>query len=293
MATKERFDVTASSLGSYFGVGFNTPEMQLLFDLGIEENTFTEEAEDRMMLGTTLENSVLDYFESFMEISITERNAGMVYAFDGRLKCKIDGFTVVDGEPMVVECKVSNAQKKFTADKGYYLQCQAYMEAMQVDACLLMGLWHGKPIYTVIRKDPEVIKLIEEMVDFLYACFAGIISPEDFPYHLVAAYTKEKPLEPVELEDSDVALLEELEELKRSVKSTTSRIEEIEKYFKQMSDFKFDHERFTATLSTQRRDGGIDIDLIKVDYPMLDETKYKKPDSEYNVLRITPKKKPK
>ena len=60
---KERFDVIASSLSSYFGVGFNTVQEQLEIDLGKTEKVFDEEAQDRMNLGNAMENGCLDYLK--------------------------------------------------------------------------------------------------------------------------------------------------------------------------------------------------------------------------------------
>ena len=51
---KERFDVIASSLSSYLGVGFNTVQEQLEIDLGKIEKVFDEEAQDRMNLGNAM-----------------------------------------------------------------------------------------------------------------------------------------------------------------------------------------------------------------------------------------------
>ena len=72
---KERFDVIASSLSSYFGVGFNTVQEQLDYDLGKEERVVDEEAQDRMDLGIALEDGCLNYFEKKMGIKIDERNS--------------------------------------------------------------------------------------------------------------------------------------------------------------------------------------------------------------------------
>ena len=61
---KERYDVIASSLSSYFGVGFNTVQEQLDYDLGKEEKVFDDEAQDRLNLGIALEDGCLNYFET-------------------------------------------------------------------------------------------------------------------------------------------------------------------------------------------------------------------------------------
>lgn len=289
---KERFDVIASSLGSYFGVGFNTPEEQLAFDLGLEENIFDEDSQDRMNLGIYLEDAVLNYFENKLSISITDRNDKIHWAFGDRLKCKFDGMAVYLGKPTVIECKVSNSQsKKFTDDKGYYLQVQAYMEASGCDQALLLGLYQGKPVYELIQKDEEVIGWIGELVEFLYACFNGISSPDEFPYDLIAKYNKKPILEEPELTKEDIQLLDELNKLKVGVKETETRIEEIEKYFKgTFSNIKYSGDDYSVTISTASRPGGVDLDMLKIEHQEIDFEKYMKPGSSYSVMKVTKKK---
>ena len=70
-----RYNVIASSLSSYFGVGFNTIQEQLDYDLGNEERVVDEEAQDRMDLGNAMEDGCLNYFEKKMGILIDERNS--------------------------------------------------------------------------------------------------------------------------------------------------------------------------------------------------------------------------
>lgn len=289
---KERYDVIASSLGSYFGVGFNTPEQQLNYDLGLDEAEFTDEAQDRMDLGTILENSVLDYFEKKLMITITDRNSEIIWAFDKKLKGKVDGMTMLDGVETGVECKVSNSQnKKFTEDKGYYLQCQAYMEAKNVDQWLLLGLQNGKPIYKLIKRDAHVISLIKIVVEFLYDVFGGLADPKDFPYHVTQEYNTQPVLEEIKIDDDDILLLEELKELKAASKQHDARIDELETYFKEtFKNVKVEGKDFVATISTSKRAGGFDIDKLKEDYPLLDESKYKKPDSEFTQIRFSKRK---
>ena len=71
---KERFDVIASSLSSYFGVGFNTIQEQLDYDLGNEEKVVDEEAQDRMDLGNAMEDGCLNYFEKKTSLPWTLQN---------------------------------------------------------------------------------------------------------------------------------------------------------------------------------------------------------------------------
>lgn len=290
---KERFDVIASSMGSYFGVGFNTPEQQLAYDLGYDENLFTEEAEDRMSLGTELEDGVLNYFEKKLGIIITDRNEQMIYAFDGKLKGKVDGLTLINDEPCGVECKVSNAQSKFTSNKGYYLQCQCYMAATGYKRWLLCGLYNGKPIFEWIERDDRVIGLIEQVVDFLYDVFIGVADEKDFPYHVTSQFNETPELAPVEFDADDVALIEELYEKKQQVKDIAGRIDELEKYFKtNFENVKYEGSTFTATITKSKSADTFDLSAYKIDHPDFDDKPYKKPGTEYTRINYS-KKKPK
>lgn len=295
MPIKERFDITASSLGSYFGVGFNTVEQQLAYDLGYEEPFFDQAAQDRIDLGIMLEDAVLNYFEKKLDIKITERNESIHFAFDGKLKCKMDGVTVYNGEPTIVECKVSNAQGyKFTEDKGYYLQCQAYMEARGYHQTLLLGLWQGKPVWRLIRRDQYVIGLIKQVVEFLYDCFNGLNTPANFPYHVTSEYSGAPMLESLDetFTEDDAALVSELFELKQGVKDVDKRIDEIESYLKnKFKNVKYETDEFTMTVASYKRAGSLDLELVREDFPEFDERRYKKPDTEYSTLRLTTKKK--
>ena len=105
-----RFNVIASSLSSYFGVGFQTIDEQLDIDMGIAEKEFDEDAQDRMDLGNAMEDGCLNYFEKKLNISIDERNSEYKYACNGLLKCKRDGRTFLDGVETGVENKYSNSK---------------------------------------------------------------------------------------------------------------------------------------------------------------------------------------
>lgn len=292
---KTRFEVAASSLGSYFGVGFNEPLDQLAYDLGLEENIIDEESQDRMNLGIYLEDAVLNYFENKLQIKITERNTEVVYAFDGKLKCKVDGMTVYNGLITGVECKISNSQKKFYNDKGYYLQAQAYMKAKGCDQWLMLGLLNGKPVYRVILRDEEAISMIEEMVDYLYACYNGIMTPKEFPFELINRYSPIKKLANAEPTAEDAQLISKLYNLKESVKAIEKESSEIEDYLKHKfvdTEIEFDN-GVKFSVKTQTRAGSIDIDLLMPYLPKdLDLNQFKSEDSVYPVIRFSkPKKK--
>ena len=71
---KERFNIIASSLSSYFGCGFNTIDEQLDIDLGLIAKEFDQEAQERMDLGNCMEEGCLNFFEKKLGIIIDERN---------------------------------------------------------------------------------------------------------------------------------------------------------------------------------------------------------------------------
>ena len=54
---KVRDYVRSSSLGSYFGVGFNSPKDQFLLDTGQAVQEFDDDAQARMDLGNELEDA--------------------------------------------------------------------------------------------------------------------------------------------------------------------------------------------------------------------------------------------
>jgi hypothetical protein len=155
-------------------------------------------------------------------------------------------------------------------------------------------LYHGKPIYKIIPRDEETINLIGMLVDFLYDCFSGLASPSEFPYHLIGYYAGAgSVVEEVNFDEDDKALATELYGLRLAAKMYDPRINELETYFKsKFKNVKYDADQFSVSITTSTRKGGLDIDAIKMDYPTLNEDKYKMPDSEYTTLRFA-KKKPK
>ena len=230
---KERFDVIASSLSSYFGVGFNTVQEQLEIDLGKTEKVFDEEAQDRLNLGNAMENGCLDYFETKMGILIDERNSEYKYACDGKLKCKRDGRTFLDGVETGWENKYSNAATPFTDDVGYHIQCQAYMMAWGLDQWVLAGMWCGKPVYRLLKADKEIQADISTIVEAVVEIMMGLREIEDYPWEIVEKYSKQKQLIELtdeDLEDYDKQLLQNLGKLKIQKKAIDDKIKELEDY---------------------------------------------------------------
>lgn len=291
---KERFNIIASSLSSYFGVGFNTPQEQLDIDLGLVQKDFDDDAKARMMLGRHLEDSAMNYFEEKMTIIIDERNSETRYACDGLLKCKRDGRTFLDGVETGWENKISNSTSGcFINDKGYEFQCQAYMMAFGLDQWVLAGLYCGKPVYKLILKNEEMQKDIEEMVQCVYTILSGLGTIDDFPWHLVEKYSKAVQLKEIkgeDIEEYDKELLERLATLKQEKKALDDEITQLENYAKDnYSDTKFSCDSFSCTISTGYRKGGIDEMTLSIEHPEIDLENYRKEGSSYKTIRVTKK----
>lgn len=289
---KERFNIIASSLGSYFGVGFNTIEEQLDIDRGIIIKEVDEEQQDRMDLGIALEDGCLNYFEKKLNIVIDERNSEYKYAVNDLLKCKRDGRTFIDGIETGVENKYSNSKTKcFTDDFGYELQCQAYMMAWGLDQWLLCGMWQGQPKMKLIRKNEELQKDIEELVTKVSSILMGLSTIEDYPWEIVNKYSKVnalKSLEDGDIEEYDKELLHRLGELKDEIKIRETECKELEEYAKShYADSRYQDKDYKYVISTGTRKGDIDKDKLSIEHPDIDIEKYRKPSTTYSQIRVT------
>lgn len=294
METKTRYTLTASSLGSYFGVGFNNPMEQLYYDMGKGAQEIDAESEERMLLGTLLEDSVLNFFERKLEISITNRNVTVKEGLNGMIRYKVDGSTIYGGEDATVECKVSNsASGVFTKSLGYIIQCQLYMLEEGTNQTILCGLYHGKPIHTIVRRNDELIADIIEMVTEVYSILNGITDELSFPWHLVEKYSNTPKLTMLsELAQDDVDYIAEYVELKQTAKETEARITKIGDYLKS----KYENVKWadkdlglSFSLTNQTRKGFLDEVALTMEYPDLDLDKFRKASSESKFLRITRK----
>ena len=295
MEIKLRHNVIASSLSSYFGVGFNTVQEQLDIDLGKTEAVFDEEAQDRMDLGNAMEDACLNYFEKKMGIKIDERNSEYKYACDGKLKCKRDGRTFLDGLETGVENKYSNSTSEcFTDSLGYYIQCQAYMMAWGLDQWILCGMWQGKPAYKLIKKDLDMQKDIETIVDAVVEIEMGLREIDDYPWDIVSKYSSQKQLKDLNdegIEEYDKKLLNSLGQLKQQKKVIEEKIAELEGYAKiHYEDCKYEDDMFKYTITTSEGKAAFDKNTFSIENPTIDISKYYKPGSPYRMIRITPKK---
>ena len=293
---KERFDVIASSLSSYFGVGFNTIQEQLDYDLGKEERVVDEEAQDRMDLGNAMEDGCLNYFEKKMGILIDERNSEYKYACDGKLKCKRDGRTFLDGIETGVENKYSNSSSEcFTDSIGYVIQCQAYMMAWDLDQWILCGMWQGKPSYKLIKKDVEIQNDIETIVDAVVEIMMGLREVDDYPWDIVEKYSKQKQLKVLtddDLEDYDKQLLNSVGKLKAQKKAIDDKLKELEDYAKtHYEDSKWEDADFKYSISTSAGRATFDKATFSIENPTIDIMKYYKEGTPFRTIRCTAKKK--
>lgn len=292
---KERFDIIASSLSSYFGVGFNTIEEQLDIDRGLTEKEVDEDAQDRMDLGNAMEEGCLNYFEKKLNIVIDERNSEYKYAVNGLLKCKRDGRTFIDGIETGVENKYSNSKTKcFTDDFGYELQCQAYMMAWGLDQWLLCGMWQGQPKMKLIKKNEELQKDIEDLVTKISSILMGLSTVEDYPWEIVDKYAKVsalKSLDSDDIEEYDKELLHRIGELKDEIKVRETECKELEDYAKtHYADSRYQDEDYKYVISTGTRKGDIDKDKLSIEHPEIDIESYRKPSTSYAQIRVTSRK---
>lgn len=285
--SKQRDYLRASSLGSYLGVGFNSPEDQLKIDLGQVEEDFDEAAQDRMSLGREFEDAALNYFEKKFNIAITNRNLETLPLYGNKLVGKVDGMTLLNGERTVVENKISNSQSyKFTENLGYIIQCQAYMMGTETTQALLCGIYQGKPIYTIIKRDEEMIKDIKEITDFIHSVMLGLDTFDNYPTHLLEKYSKKKLLEPLtNVTPYDKATFENLATIKEQIKALEKQKAEIENVIKAKYDIGiYADDNIEIKIMEYTKSGGLDIDAFKLDYGTINLDPYRKPDIKYRTI---------
>lgn len=294
--TKARSYVRPSSLGSYFGVGFNDPDRQIELDMGNIEESFDDASIARMDLGKFLEDATLNYFEKALGITITERNDDLWELYDGKILGKVDGVTTLNGIKTVVECKISNAASyKFTDNAGYLFQVQAYMIDNDFEQALLCGLYQGKPIYRIIKRDDEIIEDIKAMVDFVVDVMYGMADFEnEFPYQLLTKYSSTKMLKTVESVDEHLReYWLKLGELNKQAKEIEDKIKALKKEyatvlddFEDISDIKFEDDFIKVSVVNKTRRGSISIDALSIDYPDIDFEKYRDEPTSYTQTTI-------
>lgn len=286
----DKYGISPSAIGDLFGVGFNSPIDRFRMDIGEIGAEFTEEERHRIELGKILENSVLDYFEYYYGIEITDRNIDLKYAEGGTTRYIVDGKTVFNGVPTGVECKVSNSQYgSFYDNQGYLLQVQAYMEFEDYDQWFLLGLQNGKPISRLIRRDRKIGRLIREMNDFYSQALLGLKDfVKDFPEHLVKEYNNSVEIEKVEeiteVEHSEIL---ELMEIKEKIKELKDRETEItDRLKKAYLNKEIVTQDYKLTVSERTRKGGFDFDKLALEHPEINLDDYYKEPSTYSTVNL-------
>lgn len=291
MAAKVRYYVNPSSLGSYFGVGFNSPEEQIEIDLGNVENDFDDDAIDRMSLGRHLEDAALNYFEEKLDIKIEDRNDKLVELYGGKVLAKIDGSTSLNGKKTVVEMKISNAKSyKFTESMGYIIQCQAYMMDNEYEQALLCGLWQGRPIYKIIERDEEFIEDLKEMIDFITGVLLGVEDWEDYPVHLLDKYGKTQLLESIENVSSETRnywyKLGQLNAEKSKIEKQIKDLKASHENDLEVESGKFEDDIMKVSISDVTMKGKVDLDLLSIEHPELELDRYRVNDTTYKKVVI-------
>lgn len=297
MSKKSRDYVNSSSLGSYFGVGFNSPNEQIEIDLGLVEPEFDEAAQDRMALGRHLEDAALNYFQDKLNIVIENRNEELITGLDGRLVGKIDGMTDLNGVKTVVEMKISNSQSgPFTDNMGYILQCQAYMMMTGTTQALLCGLYQGKPIMKIVKRDEDVVSDISRMVKFIADVLIGIDTFDNYPVDILERYSKTQLLEDIEnltpKDEEDIMTLAVLKDKKKVLEEQISAIEDRLK--SEYDSGKYENSLISFSIANNERRGGIDemnlsiwLSGLGIDF---DIEQFRKPSSKYKVLKVKSKR---
>ena len=285
-----RFELASSSLGDYFGVGFLPPLERLEIDLGEKESVVFPAQQNAMNLGKLLENPTLNYFESLLGVTIYDRNTERLSGFEDKLHGYLDGMTLIDGEPAVVECKIS--QKDFTVNKGYLFQVQSYMAMTGTRRAVLLGLYQGKAKYAIIDRDNDMIKDIEEMVECVHSILNGIADRDTFRWDLVEKYQDETaPKELVQASEDkfndNVKFIDRYGVLKREIDELTQEKKEIEEHLKITFEGEFfKKDNYSISVGKVVRKGSINTSKITYDYPDLDLEKYRDDPSEYLKLTV-------
>lgn len=290
---KVRYYVTPSSLGSYFGVGFNSPEEQFLIDTGEVKVEFDDEAIRRMELGNHLEDATVEYFQNvILKTPITDRNEEVKFSDDGKVKYQIDGRLELEGVPAIFENKISNAHSgRFTDNLGYVIQLQTYMMYEGVDKGVLGGIYQGRPIFKIYDKDEELQADIRTMIDFIYNALQGMVDfYEDYPVDILDKYGEEKIYEPIEsLSSTTIDYLKKLGELQAERSRINKEIRELEALHEndfEITEGVYDDDEILVRVGKYKRRGSFDVDLFKEKNPYIDLTDYYKPDTEYTRKTI-------
>lgn len=290
--TKSRYYITPSSLASYFGCGFNSPEEQFSIDSGAEAADFDDEAQKRMKLGTLLEDAVIQYFEEeVFKTPITDRNEEIKFGYGGKIKYAIDGRLMLD-KPTGFENKVSNSESyKFTEHKGYHIQVQAYMLCEDLEQFVLGGLYKGKPVWKIIYRDEDMINDIKIMTEFVVDALQGLVDfYEDFPVDLLEKHSASKLYEPItNLSKRTVEYLHKLGELNAEKARVEKEIKTLKEQYgddMELTEGVYEDDKVKVTVSRWTKKGSFDLDVFKNANPHFDLVPYMSEDKEMSRTLI-------
>lgn len=290
---KIRYYVAPSALSSYFGVGFNTPEEQFRLDTGVDVNDFDEDARRRMALGNHLEDAAINYFQDeIFKVPIVNRNEEVKWGYDGKIRYIIDGIIKLPDGDRIFENKISNAVSgRFTDNKGYHLQVQTYMMCEDLDGAVLAGLYQGKPIYTMIERDEDMINDIKRMTDFVVLALQGMVDfYEEFPVDILEKYSVQKIYEPItDLSSITIDYLHTLGRLQAEAKEIDKQIKDLNRAHEndfEITEGTYEDDVVHVSVNAYERKGGFDLDRFKEDNPYLDIEQYMKPNIPIRTRRI-------
>lgn len=289
---KKRDYVRPSSLGSYFGVGYNDPWTQIKIDMGEIEEDFDDVAQERLDQGIYFEDASLDFFENKFKINILNRNDQVYDFYDGKIRGKIDGMTWLNGEETVVENKISNSNSERFIDKmGYVIQVHCYMLATNTEQALLCGFQNGKPLYRIIRRNEDMITDIKNMTDFIVGYMKGEKTWEQYPLDIMAKYTQKLMLPKIDTLDNEDALLR-LDQLRKQKSGIEREIDEIMDSITTKYDAGI-YERDGLKVIITPVEGRVSYDwaTMSLDHPEIDMTKYMRKSNDYKQVRVTNKRK--
>jgi predicted phage-related endonuclease len=294
---KTRYYITPSSLASYFGCGFNSPEEQFKIDSGEIAADFDDDSKLRMELGNHLEDAVIEYFQNIIfKNPITDRNTETKWGYDGKIRYKLDGKTILKDEVVIFENKISNSQSyKFTENKGYHIQVQAYMLCENLNKTILAGLYQGKPIYKIVERDEDLVDDIKTMTDFVVSALNGLVDfYNDYPVDLLEKYSNSKLYEPItDLSDSTIEYLHQLADLNEKKSEIEKEIKDLKN--KHENDFEitsgtYEDDYIKVSVSRWTQSGGFDLDEFTLRNPDVDIKPYMKEPSERSKVTIKKKK---
>jgi hypothetical protein len=149
-------------------------------------------------------------------------------------------------------------------------------------------MYHGKPIYTLLNRNDEMIEDIKTMVDFILDYALGLESWDNYPVHLMQKYSNTKLLTPItDVDDDTLEAIARIKELSEAIKPLEKEKAALEALIKDKYETGIiERDGIKCTIAEQSRAGGYDMDRMSLEHPEIDYPKYRQPDSKFRVLRI-------